>query len=120
VRPARHDCTRCGACCINPPENVAEGYADYIEVTAKDALWRKRDVLDRYTRESAVPGGRERTAGRRHLRILADQRCMALLGRPGERVRCSIYALRPAPCRRVEAGSELCEWYRRGQGLSVG
>jgi Fe-S-cluster containining protein len=32
-------------------------------------------------------------------------------------VRCMIYHVRPSPCRRVQAGSELCARYRRGLGL---
>jgi Fe-S-cluster containining protein len=104
-----HDCTRCGACCVNPPENVAEGYAEYIEVGPRDGLRQKPELLARYTVEAE---------GKVHMRLLPDQRCKALLGSVGRRVRCSIYAQRPAPCRRVQAGSELCLRYRRGQGLA--
>lgn len=102
------DCTRCGACCFNPPENVREGYFDYIEVAATDEIRRRPDLLRRYTRESD---------GRLHMRLLSDQRCMALAGSLGKRVRCLIYHARPSPCRRVQAGSELCERYRRGLQL---
>jgi Fe-S-cluster containining protein len=103
-----YDCTRCGACCVNPPDNVAEGYTDYIEVAPRDSLRQKSQLLSRYTVEAG---------GKVHMRLLADQRCKALTGSVGRRVRCSIYALRPSPCRRVQAGSELCLRYRRGQGL---
>lgn len=106
---ADFDCTRCGACCFNPPENIAEGYSEYVEVTERDELWRRPDVLRRHTTERD---------GKRHMRLLGDERCSALLGRLGGRVRCSIYALRPAPCRRVQAGSELCRRYRADQGLA--
>jgi uncharacterized protein len=104
----RLDCTRCGACCFNPPENVAEGYAEYVEVLASDRLARRPELLRRY----AVEAG-----GRIHLRLLADHRCSALDGALGRRVRCKIYDARPAPCRRVQAGSDLCQRYRRGLGL---
>lgn len=104
------DCTRCGACCFNPPENVAEGYVDYVEVERRDALLRRSELLKRYARE------RE---GRWHLVLLEGRRCKALEGRLGERVRCSIYHVRPSPCRRVQAGSELCERYRREQGVPL-
>jgi Fe-S-cluster containining protein len=104
-----YDCTRCGACCFNPPENVSEGYSDYIEVEPRDELRNKADLLRRYVLEKD---------GRLHMRLLADQRCKALLGALGGRVRCSIYAVRPSPCRRVQAGSALCQRYRRDHGLS--
>jgi hypothetical protein len=104
------DCTRCGACCFNPPENVHEGYADYVEVAPSDLLARRPELLRRHGVESG---------GRVHLRLLADQRCSALSGALGRRVRCTIYHVRPAPCRRVQAGSELCQRYRRGLGLGA-
>src|SRR5687768_5750259 len=85
-----YDCTRCGACCLNPPENVAEGYFEYVEVEARDSLNAKPELVRRYTREKD---------GRLHMRITSDQRCLALLGRVGQRVRCSIYHERPSPCR---------------------
>lgn len=106
--PSAYDCTRCGACCVNPPENVAEGFSDYIEIEERDAIREKPDLIARYAHASE---------GRLHLKLLADQRCKALLGGVGRRVRCAIYHLRPSPCRRVQAGSALCERYRRGQGL---
>jgi Fe-S-cluster containining protein len=102
------DCTRCGACCHNPPENVSEGFAEYIEVAARDELRRRPELMRRLTLE------RE---GRVHMRILADQRCIALAGGLGRKVRCTIYHVRPSPCRRVQAGSDLCRRYRRGLGL---
>ncbi len=105
---ADYDCTRCGACCFNPPENVAEGFDAYVELGARDTLRERPDLLARYTRERN---------GRLHMRLLADGRCIALAGRVGGRVRCRIYHVRPAPCRRVQAGSELCLRYRREQGL---
>lgn len=104
------DCTRCGACCFNPPDNVREGYAEYIEVGPGDALWRRPELSRRHTVEKD---------GRVHMRLLADQRCSALAGSLGGRVRCTIYHARPSPCRRVQAGSELCARYRLGLGLSA-
>lgn len=109
AQPA-YDCTRCGACCFNPPENVAEGYAQYIEVAPRDELRKKHELLRRYVLE---------LDGRLHMRLLADHRCKALQGALGKHVRCSIYAFRPSPCRRVEAGSDLCRRYRSEQGLGA-
>lgn len=108
ARASALDCTRCGACCFNPPENVREGYTEYIEVRASDALGQRLDLLRRHTVERD---------GRLHMRLLADQRCSALAGSLGGRVRCTIYHVRPSPCRRVQAGSELCLRYRHGLGL---
>jgi Fe-S-cluster containining protein len=102
------DCTRCGACCFNPPENVHEGYTKYVELAPGDVLWKRPELLRRHTVEEE---------GRVHLRLLADQRCSALAGSLGRRVRCTIYHVRPSPCRRVQAGAELCTKYRRGLGL---
>jgi uncharacterized protein len=104
------DCTRCGACCFNPPENVAEGYAEYVQLERGDAIWKRPELLRRHTVE------RE---GRVHMRLLADQRCSALAGGLGGSVRCTIYHARPSPCRRVQAGSELCSKYRRGFDLDA-
>lgn len=106
---ASYDCTRCGACCFNPPENVREGYFDYVQVERGDDLNARPELLQRYAVEKE---------GVFHLRILSDQRCIALAGGLGRRVRCTIYHVRPSPCRRVQAGSELCERYRRGLGVS--
>jgi Fe-S-cluster containining protein len=103
-----YDCTRCGACCFNPPENVAEGFDAYVEIAANDKIRERTDLLQRYVRESE---------GQLHLRILSDGRCMALSGSAGHKVSCRIYHWRPSPCRRVQAGSDLCLRYRREQGL---
>jgi len=45
------------------------------------------------------------------------QRCAALSGELGVRVSCTIYALRPADCRRVEPGSKECRRARRERGV---
>jgi hypothetical protein len=105
-----YDCVACGACCFNPPDNVAEEFSDYIEVGPRDAIRSRPALLKRYTYERD---------GRLHMQLLPDHRCKALLGAIGRRVRCSIYHVRPAPCRRVEAGSELCRRYRRLHGLEA-
>ena len=51
---AGYDCTRCGACCFNPPENVREGYSEYIEVAAGDELRERPALLRRYAVERLV------------------------------------------------------------------
>ena len=52
-----------------------------------------------------------------HLRLHPDGRCLALRGRIGGRVRCTIYEHRPAACRKVEPGSERCMAHRREHRL---
>ena len=106
------DCTRCGACCTNPDENRAEGYSAYVDVTDREALWRHQKLVQRYVTRDAD--------GKAHLKLDAGQRCSALAGKLGKRVRCEIYALRPAPCRRVEAGSDDCHKARRERGITDG
>lgn len=103
------DCTRCGACCCNPDENRAEGTVVYVEVTARDAILRHPQAVARY-----VVRGDD---GRAHLRLDAGQRCAGLRGALGRSVRCELYALRPAACRRVEAGSPECLRARQERGV---
>ena len=43
--------------------------------------------------------------------------CTALHGVVGERVTCTVYALRPAPCREVEPGDDKCNRARARHGL---
>jgi Fe-S-cluster containining protein len=53
-------------------------------------------------------------AGETHLKLVGrEQRCIALEGTLGKHVSCSIYELRPRPCRIVEAGSKECLARRR-------
>ncbi len=104
-----YDCTRCGACCCNPPENRAEGYLWYVEVDRDSRLLRRDDLRKRYVVEdpSGVP----------HLRLDPSGRCVALRGRLGVAVRCAIYADRPRPCRLVEPGTPACLAARRAMGI---
>jgi len=106
---SRYNCVQCGACCCNSPENRAEGFTEYVEVDARAPLLRKPELVRRLVVYS--------DEGRPHLRMHPDGRCLALRGRVGEKVRCTIYADRPLPCRKVEAGSALCQRYRRSHGL---
>jgi Fe-S-cluster containining protein len=103
------DCMQCGACCVNPETNRAEGYIDYIEVKAADRLRRKPELVRRFTIINEQ--------GQMHLRLDTHQRCTALRGALGRRVRCEIYHLRPAACWRVEAGSPGCLQARRERGI---
>lgn len=102
------DCTTCGACCTNPLENKAENYPWYLEVRdtpllEKHALKKRHVVYD----PNGVP----------HLRLDPSGRCTALKGKIGERVRCTIYALRPKGCRMLTPGDERCLQARRERGV---
>jgi len=104
------DCRACGACCVNPLSNRAEGNRDYVEVTKRDALFKDAAARGRLT----VIG----QDGAPYLKLTgAQQRCIGLEGKVGRRVTCTLYELRPAGCRRVNAGSLECQRARRDAGL---
>lgn len=104
-----HDCcTGCGACCaafrvdFHPSElasATAGGVADALTVPVTAHLVRMRGTDD------GLP------------------RCVALEGRIGERVRCTIYASRPSPCRdfapyaALGIGEDACDRARARHGL---
>jgi uncharacterized protein len=103
------DCQTCGACCVNPASNAAEGFRDWVEVRDGEPLLRRRDLV----RKLVVIGA----DGERHLRIDGQGRCLALRGAVGRKVRCGVYAQRPRPCRRVQAGDAECLRLRASLGL---
>jgi uncharacterized protein len=104
------DCTRCGACCVNTEQNRREGYVDYVEIGLRDVLRRKPELMRRYAVQNE--------GGQAHMRLDVHQRCAALRGAPGGRVRCDIYEVRPAACRKVEPGSRACLLAREEQGIT--
>ena len=55
--------------------------------------------------------------GKAHLRLDPAGRCVALRGKMGRQVSCSIYEVRPRACHRVQAGSARCLQYRHERGL---
>ena len=104
------DCQRCGACCCNPLDNQAIGYLDYVEIRKRDNILHKPRLLERVARQNEQ--------GQWHIKLTdGSQRCVALEGRLGARVRCTIYADRPGPCRQVQAGTEACRKARAERGL---
>lgn len=105
------DCQTCGACCCNSDRNKREKYVDYVEVFDRGEplreharLMKKLTVLNEKGESHMILKGR-------------NQRCIALEGRLGIRVSCSIYELRPLPCRIVEVGSKECLDRRRERGI---
>lgn len=93
------DCQRCGACCCNARDNRAEGFADWVEIERGAVLLRRRRLSD------LIVQGED---NRPHLRLDSDGRCVALQGTLGDSVRCTIYAVRPRPCRKVQPGDPDC------------
>jgi len=113
VRRERFDCQACGACCCNTQRNLMLDSREYVEVTKTDELFKRKDLLQQLTVRN--------DDGQFHLKLVgAEQRCVNLDGDIGEGVGCEIYPLRPAGCRRVEAGDEECLRARRKFGLSLG
>jgi Fe-S-cluster containining protein len=94
---------------VNPDENRAEGFRFYVEVPRGEKLLGRADLVRRYVvhDEDGAP----------HVRLDPSERCSALLGKLGRRVRCAIYDVRPRGCRLVEAGSARCHQYRRERGI---
>lgn len=102
-----HPCVRCGACCatfrvlFDPAEIDDPNYLVPKEWTEK---------VDERTR--AIQGTNE-----------ARPRCVALAGKIGVSVGCSIYLRRPSCCREFKPSfedgkrNERCDFARRGKGL---
>jgi uncharacterized protein len=110
VAPVKLDCTTCGACCVNPNENQAESYPWYLEVRDTKLL-DKRDLAKKLVvyDPNGVP----------HLRLdKQTQRCVALSGKLGQRVHCTIYSLRPKGCRMLMPGDEKCLLARKERGIT--
>jgi Fe-S-cluster containining protein len=96
---------------VNPTANVAEGFTSYVEISASDAILKRRDLVKKLVvlDQQGTP----------HLRLTSDGRCLALAGALMKNVRCTIYHHRPSPCRRVEPGSVLCLRYREDLNSSA-
>lgn len=95
-----HPCQKCGACCAS----FRVGF-----------YWREAEPAEH---DQAVPSGlwEELTSMRRCMKGTSSKhqpRCMALVGRIGEQVTCSIYSQRPTPCREFEASYEFGEHNER-------
>ena len=84
-----HPCLSCGACCASFRVDFAVYEMQAMGGTVPDGL-----ALD-------VNGSTCRMRGTEQVPI----RCAALTGQVGQQVACSIYELRPAPCREFSAGA---------------
>lgn len=103
------DCRRCGACCINLPSNVREGFTSWVEIAEGDVILERPELVTKlvFRDEDGIP----------HLRLAPNGRCLSLRGALGGEVSCRIYADRPTPCRSVQPGDALCLRYRAEHGL---
>jgi Fe-S-cluster containining protein len=104
------DCLTCGACCASP--FIGEGYIQ-LDADEEARLGRMGlpviEILSDAADRIVMLGTKEDRQGRR--------RCVALTGKVGRQVVCSIYGARPALCRQFEAGSPECRQARRAAGL---
>lgn len=103
------DCETCGACCVNPVANAAEGFTSYVEVQPDSRLLTRDDLRKRYVVLDAE--------GTPHLRLDPSGRCAALRGKLGRVVSCAVYPDRPRGCRLVTAGGPECLAARASLGL---
>ena len=103
------DCLTCGACCLSPLGG--EGYirlnADEENRLARRGLPVLEVLADPQDRIVLLG-----TKSNRNGRV-----CVALTGRLGKQVACTIYPDRPELCRQFEAGSPECRQARRAAGL---
>lgn len=98
------NCQTCGACCACfrvdfHPAELAGGDFAWAEGVPPEITVRLNDQL---VRMQGTDSGFD-----------SPPRCVALSGRLGVVVNCTIYASRPGPCRDFEAGSDACLRARR-------
>lgn len=98
-------CTSCGACCAAfrvdfHPVELAGGAFAWGEGVPESMTVPVTKQLIRMVGTDASP-----------------PRCVALDGEIGERVACSIYAVRPSPCREFEAAHDACQRARARHNL---
>jgi Fe-S-cluster containining protein len=92
-------CTRCGACCAS--FRVSFYFAEAKANKLPDSY------VERINERFSCMAGTNNPA----------PRCMALVGKIGESVTCSVYQARTDPCREVQPGDEQCLKARSKHGL---
>jgi len=92
-------CQRCGACCATYRVSF---YWGETEARGLDPAFTRA-----LTPWHACMDGTQ----------LPAPRCVALAGRIGEAVRCTVYADRPSPCRELQPGEDKCLRARARHGL---
>lgn len=107
--PQSHPCTRCGACCAY--FRVAFYWRETIENPPNNVPQELVEDLDSF--RMCMKGTNVKTG----------VQCVALEGRVGKRVRCTIYDNRPTPCRAFDASysngkqNKRCDQARAAHGL---
>lgn len=102
------NCQTCGACCANfrVDFDVSELEGGAYAWGAGVPVAMTVQVTASLVRMGGTDSGYD-----------SPPRCVALSGRIGREVGCTIYESRPGPCREFEAGSEPCLRARRRHGL---
>lgn len=95
------DCQQCGACCETFRVSFYWAEADARGLPAK--------LTSKVNERFSCMAGTD----------LPKPRCVALAGKVGEHVACTVYAQRPEACREVQAGDEKCLKARARHGLAV-
>lgn len=107
IDPDNYDCTRCGACCVSDFDAV-----DYVHISTEDAEPLYADDL-----EHLIYVERKFGAQQLSMKTAYDSRgncrCIALDGKVGEEVSCSIYDIRPSVCRKFQPGTDVCDYARQ-------
>jgi len=100
VEPDPEPCQTCGACCATYRVSF---------------YWAEADAL-------GLPAGLTRPLTPWHACMDGTQqplpRCVALDGRLGEAVRCTVYEARPSACRELQPGEDKCVRARARHGLA--
>jgi uncharacterized protein len=92
-------CQRCGACCASFRVSFYWSEADVLGLPAS--------AIEQAGPLRACMAGTNTTA----------PRCVALRGTIGGKVDCTLYSIRPSPCREVQSGDEKCGKARAKHGL---
>ena len=93
------ECQRCGACCAK--FRVSFYWAEAWSRGLPDLL------VEKVNAQMACMAGTNQP----------DPRCLALQGSVGEQVRCTVYGIRPEPCRELMPGDAKCLQARQRHGL---
>ena len=105
-QPAMSVCQTCGACCVSfrvdfhPAELAGGAFAWGEGVPAELTVPVTSAIVRLCGTDAAAP------------------RCVALSGRIGEAVACTIYDVRPSPCREFDTGHAACAKARQRHGLA--
>lgn len=109
------DCQKCGACCLAASWN--SGVGGFNEPFA-EVLDHEADAIEEVLPKSVThvrPSGMGFSTVTMAMQVKQDTRgrCVALKGRVGCKVSCSVYEVRPSGCADFEPGSEKCLEIRR-------